>query len=224
MNPYAAFDSRIDRNEYWDGPCIPCFDDAEDNRVAPSNFVGSHRNDRGSAPQNSEEPNLLESGYTYIARALNQIPATKRDQELNDFHGVADNQEEEKEYIAKHLHLFNVELEKIKEKRAYFIAKGQSKKYVSNSKFRLKFLRADQFDAKKAAARFVSHFERKLELFGKAKLTIDITLRDLQQEDIDYLKSGFQLLLSEKDSTGRSVICIYNSISYYVPLENRVRL
>ena len=49
------------------------------------------------------------------------------------------------------------------------------------------FLRAERFDAPKAAIRLVNHFEGKLVLFGEDKLVKRITLDDLEEEDIEEI-------------------------------------
>ncbi len=65
------------------------------------------------------------------------------------------------------------------QKRALEKAMQMSKDYISRN-FRLKFLRAEKFDAHLAAVRMALHFEEKLELFGEDKL-----VREIIQSDLD---------------------------------------
>jgi hypothetical protein len=55
-------------------------------------------------------------------------------------------------------------------KPAYEQAERMTKGYVTDSKFRLMFLRANRFDAEKAATRLVNFMEGKLEYFGPGAL------------------------------------------------------
>ena len=71
----------------------------------------------------------------------------------------------------------------------------------SDTKFKLMFLRADYYDARKAAKRMAKYFESKLELFGESKLVHKITLEDLTPEDMDAY--GSHLVLPYKDNAGR---------------------
>ena len=71
---------------------------------------------------------------------------------------------EEPENINTLLNALDKEIEKNPHRsNAYHQAKLLSNKYVSDCKFRLKFLRADSYDPRKAANCFVRHFETKLE-------------------------------------------------------------
>jgi hypothetical protein len=86
------------------------------------------------------------------------------------------------------------------------LADTQSSEYVENKAFRLMFLRAENFDSQLAAKRMLRFFEEKLELFGRAKLCKDITLRDLSIEDTQCLINGHQQILPTRDSSGRVAI------------------
>ena len=68
------------------------------------------------------------------------------------------------------------ELDKIEDKPAYNTALQNSPRHVKSYDFRLKFLRAEQFDCRAAAERMVVHFREKLELFGPEKLGRDNTV------------------------------------------------
>ena len=57
-------------------------------------------------------------------------------------------------------------------------------RYVENQAFPLRFLRAERFDAQKAAVRLVRNFQMKLDLFGKELLVKEITQQDLNPQDL----------------------------------------
>ena len=88
-----------------------------------------------------------------------------------------------------------------------------NREYVLDKKFRLKFLRAEKFDAALAASRLVLHFEEKLELFGEDLLGREIQLSDLDQDDLDTLNMGYLQVLPEPDTNNRKVLFYYKAIS-----------
>eukprot|EP00526_Cylindrotheca_closterium_P026840 CAMPEP_0113629714 /NCGR_PEP_ID=MMETSP0017_2-20120614/15428_1 /TAXON_ID=2856 /ORGANISM="Cylindrotheca closterium" /LENGTH=51 /DNA_ID=CAMNT_0000540129 /DNA_START=15 /DNA_END=167 /DNA_ORIENTATION=+ /assembly_acc=CAM_ASM_000147 len=50
------------------------------------------------------------------------------------------------------------------------------------------FLRGNRYDTKAAANQMLKFFETKQDLFGTEKLTKDITIEDLDEDDIACLK------------------------------------
>lgn len=97
-----------------------------------------------------------------------------------------------------------------KDKEAYNLASsfttkvGGPEDYL-NTEFMLKFLRCDDFDAKKAAQRLVRHFDKKRELFGTELLNKDIKLSDLSKDDMEFLLSGGFQILPSLDRANRIV-------------------
>jgi hypothetical protein len=122
-----------------------------------------------------EDPSKKDADLLF-ATSLNLLPMKKREEALHDIHVAADIMIEEPEFILKKLQELETEIQKKhhQNKSAYDTAKSVSNEYASNRTFRLKFLRADNYDPVKAAVRFMRHFEGKLELFGKDKLVRDI--------------------------------------------------
>ena len=98
-------------------------------------------------------------------------------------------------------------------KQAYNKALKSNREYVLDKKFRLKFLRAEKFDAALAASRLVLHFEEKLELFGEDLLGREILLSDLDEDDLDTLNMGYLQVLQQPDSNNRKVLFYYRAIS-----------
>ncbi|KAL3940117.1 MAG: hypothetical protein SGBAC_005278 [Bacillariaceae sp.] len=92
----------------------------------------------------------------------------------------------------------------MKEGTAYQQAQNDNSAYVSNIDFRLMFLRANSFDVKASAEQMIRYFEQKQLLFGKDKLTKDITINDLDSDDKDFLKQGSMQVLPN-DTAGRQV-------------------
>ena len=131
--------------------------------------------------------------------------------------------EEEHSFVEKCLALLEEELGKIvgKSRVAYDRAMALNAEYVQNRKFRIMFLRCDEFVAQKAAIRMIKHFELKLELFGEEKLVKKITFDDLRKDDQAALLTGSHQLLG-KDTKGRSTAFIFPPLLDYRTWENCV--
>ena len=97
----------------------------------------------------------------FLAKEMNQMSIQERDRVLYDIHGVSEVITETPDLIEERLFELEVELHKIFPKPAYDQAMYSDPDYVLDTKFRLMFLRADLFDAKKAAARMVRYFRDK---------------------------------------------------------------
>lgn len=87
------------------------------------------------------------------------------------------------------------------------LAEAKNVEYVQNATFRLQFLRCEQWDATKAAARFIRYFDYKMELFGEDCLAREVTMEDLSHEDKEMLKVGYMQYLPVRDRAGRAVLC-----------------
>jgi hypothetical protein len=145
-----------------------------------------------------------------LAQEMSRLSVQERTQALEELHGVADLTIEDPASVDRHLKEFDLEVSRRKN-QAYILAECRSKEYVSSREFRLMFLRADCFDIRAAAQRLMNFFERKLTLFGEERLTRDIALEDLSQDDLKFLESGFLQELVDTDRSGRTVYCIFQS-------------
>ena len=85
--------------------------------------------------------------------------------------------------------------------------------YVHDRSFMIRFLRAEKFDVYAAASRLCRHFEAKLELFGPDKLGRDITLDDLNEDDMAAFETGYIQVLNEQDHAHRHVVFFYKAVS-----------
>jgi hypothetical protein len=84
---------------------------------------------------------------------------------------------------------------------------------VKHRNFRLRFLRSTEFDAPKAAQKLVDHFDFKMGLFGQEKLAQNITLDDLDENDLIYLRSGAIQILPAVDRAGRPIFFVQCEIT-----------
>lgn len=92
---------------------------------------------------------------------------------------------------------------------------------VQNKEFRLLFLRTDtSFNAKQAAAKFVKHFELKLELFGEEKLGREIMLQDLEPDDWKHTQTRWLL---HRDRSGRAIL-FWTPPTREQPIPSKLRL
>ena len=157
-----------------------------------------------------------------LAQEVNRLSVNERIKALEDVHGVSEIEEEDREVLDAKLKELDSEIGQRKNK-AYQLAESFSKDYVTNRDFRLMFLRADSYDAKPAAQRMMKFFEYKLKLFGKEKLIKEITLRDLDKDDIDCLRSGAMQELLHKDRAGRRLFIAIHELRTYKHVNNLVR-
>mmetsp|Transcript_2562 Transcript_2562/g.3958 ORF Transcript_2562/g.3958 Transcript_2562/m.3958 type:complete len:202 (+) Transcript_2562:293-898(+) len=133
---------------------------------------------------------------------------------LRDRYGRGDEIKETPEFISECLQQFKKEIDSIQNKEAYDIALFILPDYVESDRFRLAFLRADYFDAKAAARRMVTYWERKVDLFGTDKaFNPSISVLDFEESDYPALAAGGIRLLPHLDDHGRALLLNY--VGYY---------
>ena len=150
----------------------------------------------------------LDLTESLIAKRMSQLSMKDREAAYYDIHGVTDTvNEEEDGFLESKILDFEMALQKVtgKDREAYELARSTDSSYVDNHDFQLRFLRADRFNAKLAAARYVKFFTMKLDLFGAEKIARDIVQDDLGEEAVDALYSGIAQLLPRRDNAGRLV-------------------
>jgi hypothetical protein len=124
-------------------------------------------------------------------------------------------------FIMEKLKELDEALGHIQHKAAYDQALQNSDGYVEDPKFRLIFLRADSFDACRAATRLVSFMEEKLHRFGPDALTRQLTMDDLSRTSRSLLvKRGVMQILPARDSSGRAILVTY---FHFVRLQDELR-
>ena len=98
------------------------------------------------------------------------------------------------------------EIALIQDKPAFLLALQRCPDYVRNKKFGLSFLRAERFDARRAAQRLTLYWKEKLDLFGPQKAFRHLTIHDLEPQDVESLRQGSFLMPPGKDSGGRGLL------------------
>ena len=178
----------------------------------------------GITPQTADE---------MLAQTMNQLSVEERNQVFEDVHGVARNdpfvgdKDREGDFDSYFVNQCLSEMhddimrrvdsivnnggrrEQVNEGEgssypAYVQAIQRDKDYVMNST--IMFLRAEMYQVKHAVTRLISYFACKLELFGPELLVKDISLSDLNQDDMHYLECGYHQVLPGTDRGGRSLI------------------
>jgi hypothetical protein len=142
-----------------------------------------------------------------LAKDMTELSMQEREQVYHDVHGISHVVEETPDLVARCLADLDSELNKIDHKPYYELAKRQDPDYVSDRKLLLKFLRSESFDSQRAADRLVRFFQIKSDLFGESKLTTEIRIADLNEEDIRVLASGLAQLMPRRDRAGRTIFC-----------------
>jgi hypothetical protein len=157
-----------------------------------------------------------------LSEELNKLSLVEREDILFDVHGVSDNAvDETPELISRTSKEMNEFLKTFKTD-AYALAESQSPEYLKSAKFRLMFLRADNFDAPNAARQMLQFLEHKLELFGPTKLCKEITLDDLTPEDMRSLENGPMQLMPVRDPSDRAIFVHIANYMKYKTIENLV--
>jgi len=123
-----------------------------------------------------------------------------------ELRGVQDEFVETPELICRSLQLLENAVGDIPRKEAYETALFTNPEYVEDDDFRLAFLRADRFDANKAAVRMVKYWDRKVALFGTEKaFSPSVTVLHLSGQDHTALVKGGIRLLPYEDEAGRAI-------------------
>lgn len=81
----------------------------------------------------------------------------------------------------------------------------QNPEYINSPDFRMQFLRCDRFNVKDATARMMRYFEEKRKIWGEHCLGRDISITDLDEEDLACLTMGGHTMLPNLESSGRRI-------------------
>ena len=144
----------------------------------------------------------------------------ERLQALEDIHGVVTLPDEHPDTVKAKLAEMDEMLTQLEPSQRGALDEAVKRNSGYIRRFRLAFLRAEAFDAAKAARRMAAHFESRLALFETEDvLGRDIKLSDLsaRSEDLALIESGAVQLLKRVDCAGRSIILICSGQFPYAP-------
>lgn len=149
----------------------------------------------------------------YLARELHRLQPQAQSKVFEDLVGISQTHPAEENVMERIAELQLAISQRSSKREAYEVAVSMSPEYVSSQL--LSFLRADDFNPKAAARRAMSHFQKKLELFGLDRLVKDISLEDLDEDDTEALSCGGIQFLPSKDRAGRPVfVRQYSNMKY----------
>ena len=146
-----------------------------------------------------------------VARAVSNLTPKQREASTFEQHGILELVEDEPGFDrAKKLAEFQFQLQHLRTRsrlplEALRHAEEMNYGFVHNEKNYMKFLRAEGFDTRKAAIRFIKNWDMKQYLFGQAKLCQDISLSDLDESEIKMARKGYFQWLPSRDMSGRAV-------------------
>jgi len=92
------------------------------------------------------------------------------------------------------------------EKGAYLEARQRCPELTRDTCHRKAFVWRENFDAKRAAKRFVAYWEYRRELFGPRRCFLPMALSGALADDMVALSSGVIQILAERDKHGRSIV------------------
>ncbi|KAL3937388.1 MAG: hypothetical protein SGBAC_007499 [Bacillariaceae sp.] len=151
---------------------------------------------------------------SFLASSMAQLNVQERETVLEELHGIRnnDNPESNPDSVDQMLRLLDMHLQNVKGGSIYETAEAIDRASVTSRRFRIMFLRANRYDPQAAAAQVIKYLELKRSLFGQEKLTKQITMSDLNEDDKDYLESGTVQISTKRDRSGRGILTIFPSL------------
>eukprot|EP00526_Cylindrotheca_closterium_P007901 CAMPEP_0113652670 /NCGR_PEP_ID=MMETSP0017_2-20120614/28144_1 /TAXON_ID=2856 /ORGANISM="Cylindrotheca closterium" /LENGTH=657 /DNA_ID=CAMNT_0000565561 /DNA_START=153 /DNA_END=2126 /DNA_ORIENTATION=- /assembly_acc=CAM_ASM_000147 len=153
----------------------------------------------------------MKSTEDFLASEMNKLSVQERSKALDELHCVGEELKETPEMIETSLAEFDKVLRERNEP-IYNLATSQNRSYVEDPSFRLRFLRANLHDVHKSVNQMIGFLSRKEMYFGRDKIARDITLDDLEEDDIELLLSGLYHIQDGTDRSGRVVVCFLNHL------------
>jgi len=160
---------------------------------------------------------------TLLSEAMNNLTFEEREKQQEILHGVDRELVEEARMIEDALAELHSYLELIKNGSVYETAERIDPNYVHAREFRIMFLRGNRYDTKAAAERMLKFFVVKQKLFGTERLTKDITIEDLDEDDLACLRTGW-LQFTGKDKSGRAIVLHILGLRAWKTLRNELRM
>ena len=162
-----------------------------------------------------------------LVAEMSTLSMQDRNKIHEEIHGVATLcPEETPEMMAQSLHTMQKEIDKISSKHVYNQVSALS--YIHTDNFRLRFLRCELYDCKKAAERLIRFTEYIETEFGLEMLERPLRLEDLQthcrqgKAVMDSLRVGHSQILPFRDRSGRKVMSTHLQSALNYNLDIRV--
>jgi hypothetical protein len=145
---------------------------------------------------------------SFLAQEMNQLTVQEREREFHKLHGIHSADEDEDDRMQEALLQIQIEIDQISDKPAYNEALRLGSTYVFDTKFRKRFLWAEDLDAHKAAIRMINFLQYSSEVYGPSVLLRRIQFSDLGPSAVAYFKAGSGLVPPARDSSGRRIYCV----------------
>ncbi|CAJ1932631.1 unnamed protein product [Cylindrotheca closterium] len=152
-----------------------------------------------SISQHSSNENDVEA---ILIKGMNDLSFDELQREQEELHGVAAKIDATTDVLLQSL---EEHLNRIKKGTVLESAEAKNPSSVHRRDFKMAFIRGNRNDPKSAAEQMIRYYDLKQKLFGQEKLTRDITLQDLNEEDMESLMAGHVQLGSAPDRSGRSI-------------------
>lgn len=170
---------------------------------------------------NRIEMSAMKETENFLAAEMNKLSTEEISNALEDVHCVGQGLDESPAMVERSLLAFD---EAVKAERNYIyeLAARQDKGYVEDGQFRLKFLRANLYDIKRSVKQMMNFLKHKATYFGADKVGRDIVLSDLNQADLDLMRSGVFHIQNGRDKSGRVVVYMLNHMLYKCEVDTMV--
>lgn len=167
--------------------------------------------------------NELKPTTDLLAAGMSKLSIQEMSKALDDVHCVGEEVTEDIEMVRQLLVDFDDHVN-VSRNPMYEIAAKQNRVFVEDEVFRLQFLRAQLYDAKKAVQQMMNFLKHKATYFGEDKLTKDITISDLNEDDLRLFRSGVFNIQQDKDRSGRLVLYVMNHLFAGCTADSMVRV
>lgn len=155
----------------------------------------------------------IKDAEEFLASELSKVSIQERHKAMDDVHCVGEELQEDPSMLERGLREFQKELAELaRADRIYQLAVNQNQSYIEGENFRLMFLRANMYDAKRSVRQMLNLLRYKAQYFGEDKVGREITLDDLDPDAIDFVYSGRFHMQREKDRFGRHVVYLFNHL------------
>ena len=171
-----------------------------------------YESDDMAAQDTHEKANVM------IASELNSLTRAERTFLLEDVHGVGDLSPEERnprliqeKLMEMHLALLSIPVKPAFDE-AQRLCGGKPGGLVNNPSFRIRFLRAERYNAQKAAVRMLSNLQALHGTFGQEALVRPVQLSDMMLDrenkghDTFFFSGNFFQVMPFRDRLGRRII------------------
>ncbi|KAL3916129.1 MAG: hypothetical protein SGILL_005321 [Bacillariaceae sp.] len=187
-------------------------------------------NESVKSSANGKDPNaIFDDVEKDLIQEISKLSMQDRNKIQEEIHGVGTVCPEETPEMMEHaLRELQQEIDAIPNRRVYDRASPFS--YIHTKEFRLKFLRCELYDCKKAAERLLRYTEYMEEEYDMEVVERPLKIQDLKtkccrgKEVMESFKSGHTQTLPFRDRSGRKIITTHVPAALQYEAEIRVSL